>query len=155
MNPFKAFWNRSETFEFQKEQALTMQGGEQPQQDPIEAIKQAEREREMISDQKLSEFILAHPSLHSFIPALSPVNRTTKHISKNDAHIQWLDFEILCIMEEMCMRPEEYESGGLEILQGLKIYASTQISDGYEGWKGSILTEQRKRFVSTLQKGGK
>lgn len=41
MNPFKAFWNRSETFEFQKEQALTMQGGEQPQQDPIEAIKQA------------------------------------------------------------------------------------------------------------------
>ena len=149
------FWHREDkTFEFQENMALSQQTADaNAPQDPYEAAKAAERERLMLGDERTARFLDIHPEFHAFIPALAPVNRTTKHISKRDAMIAWLDFQILFTMEEMCMRPEAYEAGGLEILQGLEIFASTQISDGFEGWKGRILTEQKKIIATEFRKG--
>jgi hypothetical protein len=155
-NPFSFFWNRSNerVFEMQSNMALNQQTAEaQEQADPYESVKQAERERMMLSDPTLSQFFARHPEFDAFIPALSPVNRTTKHISKSDAKVMWLNFQILFCMEEMCMSPDLYEAGAMEIIQGLEIYADTQISDGYEGWKGNILTQQRKTSVIATQLG--
>lgn len=98
----------------------------------------------LVGDERIPKFVEDNPAFSALIPALSPVNRTTKHISKKDAHLQWLDFQILFTMLEMTMHPENYESGGMETLQGFEIFASTQISDGFEGWKGNILTQQVK-----------
>jgi hypothetical protein len=151
---FPFFWNRDNPEkEFRRNVALTNeQADAQQQNDPaIENARTAERERLMLGDERVSKFLDQHPELASFIPALAPVNRTTKHISKRDAHIAWLDFQILFTLEEMCMSPDKYEGGGLEIMQGLEIYANTQISDGYEGWKGRILTENRK--ITTVNTG--
>lgn len=152
---FPFFWNREDkTMEFKQSCALNEQNADaQAQPDPYEAIREAERERLMLGDERVTRFIDEHPELHSFIPALSPVNRTTKHINKHDANIAWLDFQILFTLEEMTMDPEKYEGGGLEIMQGLEIYAATQISDGFEGWKGRILTEQKKTIRTEMGKG--
>ncbi len=155
MGRFSFFWNRSneDVFNFQKDTVLNQQNADaQTPQDPYEAVKQAEREKAMLSDQLVQQFLLAHPELHAFIPALSPVNRTTKHISKTDTMIAWLDWKILVTMEEMCMSPEKYEAGALEHIQGLEMYFNTQISDGWEGWKGRILTEQKKTIATEFRK---
>ncbi len=148
------FWSRdNETLEFKKTVALTEEAKENTQaEDPIEAIKKAERERLMLGDERVSNWLDQHASFHAFIPALAPVNRTTKHISKVDAQVAWLDFQILCTLEEMCMSPDVYEAGGLEMLQGLEMMHSTQVSDGWEGWKGRILTEERKVVRAELKK---
>jgi hypothetical protein len=156
MGRFSFFWNRGndKIFEFQQSAVLNQQNADANEPaDPYEAVRQAEREKLMLGDENVSRFLLAHPELHAFIPALAPVNRTTKHISKADAKIAWLDFQILLTLEEMCMSPEKYEAGALEVLQGLEILFSTQISDGYEGWKGRILTEQKKTIATEFRKG--
>jgi hypothetical protein len=155
MNPFKIFWQRNQReTEFQESMALQeAQTDVQAPADPYEAIKQAEREKLMLGDEGVTKLLLRHPELHALIPALAPVNRTTKHISKIDAQVAWLDWQILTTLQEMCMNPEDYERGLLELLQGFEMYYNTQVSDGYEGWKGRILTEQKKIHVSELRKG--
>jgi hypothetical protein len=157
MGRFSFFWNRSgnkELFEFQQNTVLNQQNADaQEPADPYEAVKQAERERAMLSDEKTMQLLLNHPELHAFIPALAPVNRTTKHISKTDARVAFLDWQILVTLEEMCMPPEKYEAGALEIIQGLEMQYNTQVSDGWEGWKGRILTEQKKTIATEFRKG--
>lgn len=118
----------------------------------IESAKLAERERLLTSDQRVASFLDTHPYYKAFIPALAPVNRTTKHISKADARIAWLDFQILATLEEMSMPPEEFERGGVEMLQGLEMYHNTQISDGFEGWKGRLVTENNKTITTQMRK---
>lgn len=150
------FWNRGEDKTLEYLQGLTFneqQAENNAPADPYEAVKQNERDKMMLGDQTVTKFILSHPQYAPFLPALSPVNRTTKHISKSDAEVMWLDFQILFCMEEMCMSPEDYENGGLEFLQGLEIYTGPLISDGYEGWKGRITTEQKKIVSAQLTKG--
>lgn len=152
---FTHFWQRGEdtTFEFQKNVALTeQQADNNTPSDPYEAVRVAERDRMMLGDQTLTQFLISNPQFHAFIPALASVNRTTKHISKTDAKVMWLDFQILHCMEEMCMDPVEYEKGGLEFLQGLEIYEGPLISDGFEGWKGKIITEQKKTIATEFRK---
>lgn len=156
MGKFNFFWKRGDDkiFEFQQNAVLNQQqadGSETP--DPYEAVKQAERERLMLGDENVSRFLIGHPELHAFIPALAPVNRTTKHMSRTDAMINWLDWRILVIMEEMCMAPEKYEAGALEHLQGLEMYFNSQNSDGWEGWKGRILTEKKQTIATEFRKG--
>lgn len=150
------FWQRKDdrVLDFQQNMILNEQQTENSAPaDPYEAVKNAERDKMMLGDQTLTKYILEHPEFHSFIPALAPVNRTTKHISKSDAEVMWLDFQILLCMEEMCMSPNDYENGALEFLQGLEIFIGPLISDGYEGWKGRITTEQKKIITSEFRKG--
>lgn len=154
-NPFTFFWkNTDKTFEFQRDLVLSEQQAEtDTAQDPYNAIRIAERDKIMLTDQTLSQYLIQNPHFHAFIPALAAVNRTTKHISKSDAKVMWLDFQILHCMEEMCMSPEIFEAGALEFLQGLEIYEGSLISDGYEGWKGRIITEQKKIIATEIRKG--
>jgi hypothetical protein len=153
---FPVFWNRhndDKTFEFQQSVVLSEQQADANAPiDPYEQIKQAQQEKLLLGDEVLTKYIIDHPEFHAFIPALSPVNRTTKHISKQDAKIMWIDYQILFCMEEMCMSPEKYEAGALEFLQGLEIHIGPIISDGFEGWKGNILTQQRKTIASEFKK---
>jgi hypothetical protein len=156
MGRFNFFWNRGDdkVFEFQQSAVLNQQQADNNEPpDPYEAVRQAERERLMLGDENVARFLLAHPELHAFIPALAPVNRTTKHISRTDVTINWLDWRILVIMEEMCMPPEKYEAGAMEHMQGLELLFNTQNSDGWEGWKGRILTEQKKTIATEFRKG--
>lgn len=153
---FPFFWNRREdkTFEFQQGVVLNQQSADaNAPTDPYESVKQAEREKLMLGDEVLTKYLIENPQFHAFIPALSPVNRTTKHISRRDTEIMWLDYQILFTMEEMCMSPEKYEAGALEFLQGLEIHIGPLISDGFEGWKGRILTEQKKTIATEFKKG--
>lgn len=150
---FPFFWQRNDkSLEFKQGLALTESEKNDQSNPELEAMKAMHRQQLMLGDERLSNFLDANPAFHAFIPALASVNRTTKHISKVDARVAWLDFQILFALEEMAMPPEVYEAGGLEIMQGLEIYAATQISDGYEGWKGRILTEQRKSSSVELKK---
>ena len=150
---FPFFWNRNDKeMEFQKNCVLNEQNIESQQPaDPYEAIRAAEREKQMLGDERVTKYLDGHPEYHSLIPALSPVNRTT-NLSKSEARIAWLDFQILYTLAEMTMDPAKYESGGLENIQGFEILSNTQISDGTEGWKGRIVTEQRKTIRTELKK---
>jgi hypothetical protein len=154
MGKLSFFWNRGnkEILEMQTNSALAEQQV-QEQPDPYEAIRQAERDKCMLSDERTMRLLDRHPELHAFIPALASVNRTTKHISRADARIAFLDWQILVTLEEMCMPPEKYEDGALEIIQGLEMQHSTLVSDGWEGWKGRILTEQKKTISTEFRKG--
>lgn len=154
-NPFSLFWNRNNDriFEFQQSTTLNEQQADaSAPQDPYEAVRNAERDKMMLGDQTLSEYLMRHPEFHAFIPAFASVNRTTKHISKTDAKVMWLDFQILHCMEEMCMPPDLYEAGAMEVLQGFEIFEGPLISDGYEGWKGKIITEQKKTIATEFKK---
>lgn len=148
------FWQRNDrSLEFKQNMALSQaQADANVQGTPEDLIQAIEKQRLFLQDEKVIDFLWSHPELHAFIPALSAINRTTKHISKKDALIAWLDFQILFTMEEMAMPPELYEAGALELMQGLEILAATQISDGYEGWKGTILTQIVKRSQIELKK---
>lgn len=151
-----SFWNRGpdKTFEFQQGVVYNAQQADNAAPvDPYEAVRIAERDKMMLGDQVLTKFLIEHPQYHAFIPALAPVNRTTKHISKQDARVMWIDFQILFTLEEMCMAPADYEAGALEFLQGLEIYIGPLISDGWEGWKGKIITETKKTIATQFIKG--
>ncbi len=144
---FPVFWHReNKKLEFKRTYALTeaaadAQRGGDPANDYLTMLGKFGY---LVGDDRIPEFISNNPAYNALIPALSPVNRTTKHISKRDAHIAWMDFQILYTMLELTMRPEDYEAGGMEILQGFEVLSNTQISDGFEGWKGNILTQQVK-----------
>ncbi len=144
---FPVFWGReNKKLEFNRTYALTeaardSQGSADPANDYLMALGKFGY---LVGDDRIPTFVSQNPAYNALIPALSPVNRTTKHISKRDAHIAWLDFQILFTMLELTMRPEDCETGAMEILQGFEIFANTQISDGFEGWKGNILTQQVK-----------
>jgi hypothetical protein len=144
---FPFFWNRnSEKLEFKRSLVVAeAQADAQRGSDPsMEYLTMIGKFGYLVGDERIPEFISENPAFNALIPALSPVNRTTKHICKKDAHIAWLDFQILYTMLEMSMHPDVYESGGMEVLQGFEIFSNTQISDAYEGWKGNILTQQVK-----------
>lgn len=156
MGRFWSFWkhDNSRDEDMSHSIALSQQQADAANQtDPvIEAAKLAERERLLTSDQRVAQFLDTHHHYRAFIPALSPVNRTTKHIGKTDAIVAWLDFQILATLTEMTMPPEEFENGALEIMQGLEMLHNTQISDGYEGWKGKLVTENNKTIKTILSK---
>ena len=141
------FWNRdNKKQEFRRNMALTEASADaQKSQDPtMDYLAMLGKFGYLVGDDRIVQYIQNHPEFYCLIPALSPVNRTTKHIDKVDAHIQWLDFQILYTMLEMTMNPDDYENGGLEVIQGFEIFSTTQISDGFQGWKGNILTQQVK-----------
>lgn len=156
MVKFSVFWRRQDdgSKEFLQNSALNQQQADanNPGDPVVEAAKLAERERLLTGDERIQNFLDTHPEYRAFMFALSPVNRTTKHISKSDARVAWLDFQILATLEEMSMSPEEYESGGVENIQGLEMYHTTQISDGFEGWKGKLVTENNKTIRTELKK---
>jgi hypothetical protein len=144
---FSFFWNRGDggKKDFERsvvtnEQIADAQRGT----DPNEYAEQLTRANAFTHDDRIDDFFKRHPEYAAFIPAFSPVNRTTKHISKQDAKIAWLDNQILFTMTEMTMSPDDYENGAMEIIQGFEIYGNTQISDGFDGFKAKVLTEQRK-----------
>lgn len=156
MGLFSFFWNRGKEDKKNFERSMvTNQQMEDAQrgQDPAEYAEQLTRANMFTHDDRVSMFLERHKAYKALVPAFSPVNRTTKHISKQDAKIAWLDQQILFTMLEMTMSPEEYESGAMEILQGFEIFGNTQISDGYEGFKAKALTEQRK--IITASEGKK
>lgn len=146
MVKFLSFWNRDDgkkehqrNLVYNEQQADAQRGA-----DPNEYIQEAKRASFFIKDPLVEEFLDEHPAYRALVPAFSPVNRTTSHISKQDAKVAWLDHQILFTMLEMTMRPEDYEAGALEILQGFEIFGATQISDGFEGFKAKALTQQTK-----------
>lgn len=146
---FPFFWNRTDQSkqEFRRSKILNEQisDASQNKTDPaVEYAEQLGRSGLFVTDDRVMEFLEKHSAFNALIPAFSPVNRTTKHIGKQDAKIAWLDNQILFTMLEMAMSPEDYEDGAMEILQGFEIFGNTQISDGYEGWKGRTLTQQVK-----------
>ena len=152
---FPTFWNRTPKDENLKEQVLLNQQQADMNQpiDPYEAVRQAEREKNMLGDQFVNTLLANHPEYKAFIPALASVNRTTKHVSKTDMRIAWLDFQILQVMTEMCMNPDKFEEGAMEMMQGFEMYHNNIISDGHEGWKGNILTQQRKIISANVVRG--
>jgi hypothetical protein len=144
---FSFFWNRGDGGKKDFERSMvTNQQMEDAQrgQDPNEYAEQLTRASAFTHDDRIDDFFKKHPEYNALIPAFSPVNRTTKHISKQDAKIAWLDQQILFTMLETTMSPEAYEAGAMEILQGFEIFGNTQISDGYEGFKAKVLTQQTK-----------
>lgn len=152
---FPAFWNRDKgKQEFRRNQILTEQqaDAQRPTNPEIEYLTMLGKFGYLVADDRVFDFIQKHPQYNALIPAFSPVNRTTKHISKRDAQIQWLDHQILQVMLETTMSPDDYEAGAMEIMQGFEIFANTQISDGFEGWKGNILTQQVKVIRAETEK---
>lgn len=159
MGRFSFFWNRNSQ---EKEQIFNLQSSTvtneqmadaQQTVDPYEAIRQQEREKVMLSDERTTQLIEKHPYLEPFGPAMAPVNRTTKHISRSDAKVMWLNFQILECLVELGMHPADFEDRAPENIQGLEMQYDSLISDGFEGWKGRILTEQKKTIRSEFGKG--
>lgn len=101
-------------------------------------------------DEFLTKIIMHYPFLYGHLAANSQVNRTTKHISKSDAHVAWIDYQILQLLTDMDMTTKNFEEVGLAFQHGLEMFHNTVISDGWEGWKGRILTEQtKKHYIET------
>jgi hypothetical protein len=105
----------------------------------------------LLNSPTMEKFFMEHPHLRMFVPAFQSVNRTTK-LSANEAEIMYYDFQILFTMAKLTMPPDVYEQGAMGIFQGLEVLASTQITDGKDGWKGHLITEQVRRLEVNLNK---
>jgi hypothetical protein len=105
----------------------------------------------LLNSPTMEQFFMEHPHLRMFVPAFQSVNRTTK-LSNHEAEIMYYDFQILFTMAKLTMEPSIYEQGAMGIFQGLEILAETQITDGKDGWKGHLITEQVRRLEVDLNK---
>jgi hypothetical protein len=105
----------------------------------------------LLNSPTMEQFFMTNKYMQVFIPAFQSVNRTTK-LSNHEAEIMWLDFQIAFTMAKLTMPPDVYEAGAMGMFQSLEILASTQITDGKEGWKGHLITEQVRRIDVALNK---
>jgi hypothetical protein len=105
----------------------------------------------LLNSPTMEQFFATNPHMQKFIPAFQSVNRTTK-LSNHEAEIMWLDFQIAFTMAKLTMPPDVYEQGAMSMFQSLEILASTQITDGKDGWKGHLITEQVRRLDVQLNK---
>jgi len=105
-------------------------------------------------DENVVKWLFDHKQFHPLIAALAPVNRTT-WLTKQQAEINRIDFEILFTEMKLTMRPDIYEQGVMELLQGFRIFANNQINDAVEGKKLAALTQVAKRIeIETEKKKG-
>jgi hypothetical protein len=108
----------------------------------------------LLNSPTMEQFFMTNKYMQVFIPAFQSVNRTTK-LSNHEAEIMWLDFQIAFTMAKLTMPPDVYEQGAMAMFQSLEILAGTQITDGKEGWKGHLITEQVRRIDVQLNKKDK
>lgn len=126
--------------------AATVAGEAQQQDNPeIKYLQMMARIAYLTVDENVVRWLFDHPDFHPLIAALAPVNRTTI-LSKQQADINRLDFEILFTMMKLTMPPEVYEQGAMELFQGFRIFANNQVNDAIEGKKLVALTQVAKRI---------
>lgn len=88
-------------------------------------------------------------------PAYSHLNRVTR-INEKEARLQMLDYEFLAIVDKLNTRRDKYQAKGWKRSLSLRIYARSIVWDAYQGWKGTIVTEQIKRVaIETEKKKGR
>lgn len=97
----------------------------------------------------MQSFFMDNPRMRVFIPAFQTVNRTT-NLSSHEAEIMWLDFQILFTMVKLTLPPDIYEQGAMSMFQSLEVLAGTIITDGKNGWKGHLATENVRRLDVAL-----
>jgi len=102
----------------------------------------------------MQDFFMNNQYMRVFIPAFQTVNRTTK-LNSHEAEIMWLDFQILFTMVKLTLPPDVYEQGAMAMFQSLEILSATIISDGKDGWKGHLATENVRRLDVQLNKKDK
>lgn len=128
----------------------TAAGEAQQQESPeIEYLQMMARIGYLTVDENVVRWLFDHPNFHPLIAPLAPVNRTTV-LTKQQADINRLDFEILFTMMKLTMPPEVYEQGAMELFQGFRIFANNQINDAVEGKKLIALTQVAKRVEIEL-----
>ena len=100
----------------------------------------------LVMDERLIEFLFSNPCLQPLIAVLSPVNSTTK-LDKHEAELKRIRIENIFTMLKLTMDPKIYEANGMEMLDGLRMYAHDRVNDAADGWKGHIVTEQTRRYT--------
>lgn len=106
----------------------------------------------LVMDERLITFLFENPSLQALIPILSPVNSTI-NLNRREAELKRIRIENIFTMLTLTMDPAIYEANGMEMLEGLRMYAMDQVSGAEDGWKGHIVTEQTKIIRSEETKG--
>jgi hypothetical protein len=132
-----------------------VQGEAQQQDNPeITYLQMMARVAYLTVDENVVKWLFDHPEFHPLIAPLAPVNRTT-WLTKQQADINRIDFEILFTMMKLTMSPNVYEQGAMELFQGFRIFANNQINDSVEGKKLIALTQVAKRIeIETEKKKG-
>lgn len=99
----------------------------------------------LVMDERVVSFLSNNPCMQPLLPVLSPVNSTTK-LSGHEAELKRIRIENMFTMMKLTMEPEIYEANGMEMLDGLRLYAHDRVNDAVDGWKGHITTEQTRRY---------
>lgn len=143
--------NKEDKWEFQKTAAIQDLSNPNQTSQEQDYVTMVGKIGYLLNSPTMEKFFMKHPHLRGFIPAFQSVNRTT-NLTKHDAEVMYYDFQILFTMAKLTMDPSTYEQGAMAIFQGLEILAETQITDGVDGWKGHIITEQVRRLEVDLGK---
>ena len=141
---------------YKREVSAAIVAGDAQQQDSPEMayLQMMARVGYLTVDENVVKWLFDHPDFHALIAALAPVNRTTV-LTKQQADINRIDFEILFTMMKLTMPPNVYEQGAMELFQGFRIFANNQINDAVEGKKLAALTQVAKRIeIETEKKKG-
>ena len=130
------------TRDFKRTQVLTEQ--QQPEQSASEQYQiMTAKMGFMVTDELVIKLIWDEPHFHPLIPVFSIVNASGR-ITKKVADIMKLRLENIIARLKLTMKQDLVDRGGLDTLEGLRIYGYYRINEIIDGWKGHLITEQVK-----------
>lgn len=149
-NPFKKKIDES-ALDFRRSMALTeaQKDASTPENDYLTMVG---RMGYLLTDEHLENFLIYNPELQPLLAVLSPVNSTTK-LDARQAELKRIRVDNFFTMLKLTMSPRIYEANGMEMLDGLRLFAHDRINDAADGWKGRLTTEQTRTVVNRFEDG--
>lgn len=143
-NPFKK--DDSDKINFARNMQTTAIDAKLRQTNPeSEYIQMIGKLGYMVMDENVINFLYQNEVLHPFIPVFSPLNATIK-LDKKQAELKRIRLENFIAMRKLTMPAEIYDSNGLEVIDGIRLFGHDRVSEAQDGWKGHLVTEQVTRI---------
>lgn len=143
LNPFKHKEDTSLQFKRDLTTAAVHGDAAKPNSPEADYLAMVGKMGFMVMDENIINFLYSNSLLHPFIPVFSPLNSTIK-LDKQQAELKRIRLENFIVERKLTMPPETYDSNGLEVLDGLRIFGHDRVSEAMDGWKGHLVTEQVK-----------
>lgn len=139
-NPFKK--RDSDKINFERNIQLTAADNQMKQNSPeADYIAMMGKMGYMVMDENFINLLFSNEMLHPLIPVFSPLNATIK-LDKQQAELKRIRLENFISMLKLTAPPEVYNSNGMEVLDGMRLFGHDRVSEAVEGWKGHLVTEQ-------------
>jgi hypothetical protein len=122
-------------------------------QSPEELQKELAQSYHLQYDDMTLSQIDEDPQLRYLLPALSPLNRTSKIPNKRLAEMARLDMEYVLLLHQFSLNEADLDLHGWAKLESLRIFGLSSVNDQVDGYRGKLVTEKIKEVrVGVVEK---